>query len=42
MNFHLKVFHSVAMNLNFTKTWKGLFVSQSAVSKHIFPCFLST
>lgn len=35
MDFRLKVFISAAVNLNFTKTAKELFISQPAVSKHI-------
>lgn len=35
MDFRLKVFHSVACNLSFTKASKELFVSQPAISKHI-------
>ena len=32
MDFRLKVFHSVATNLSFTKTSKELFISQPAIS----------
>lgn len=35
MDFRLKVFHSVATNLSFTKASKELFISQPAISKHI-------
>lgn len=35
MDFRLKVFHSVACNLSFTKASRELFVSQPAISKHI-------
>lgn len=35
MDFRLKVFHSVACNLSFTKASKELFISQPAISKHI-------
>ena len=35
MDFRLKVFHSVATNLSFTKASKDLFISQPAISKHI-------
>ena len=34
-DFRLKVFLSVARNLNFTKASKELFISQPAISKHI-------
>lgn len=34
-DFRLKVFVSVARNLNFTKASKELFISQPAISKHI-------
>lgn len=34
-DFRLKVFHSVAKRLNFTKAAEELFVTQSAVTKHI-------
>lgn len=35
MDFRLKVFHSVACNLSFTKASRELFISQPAISKHI-------
>ena len=35
MDFRLKVFYSVATNLNFTKASQELFISQPAISKHI-------
>ena len=35
MDFRLKVFYSVAVNLSFTKASKELFISQPAISKHI-------
>ena len=35
MDFRLKVFHSVATNLSFTKASKELFISQPAISKAI-------
>ena len=35
MDFRLKVFHSVAKNLSFTKASRELFISQPAISKHI-------
>lgn len=35
MDFRLKVFHSVATNLSFTKASKELFITQPAISKHI-------
>ena len=35
MDFRLKVFHSVATNLSFTKASKELFISQPAISKHV-------
>ena len=35
MDFRLKVFHSVATNLSFTKASKELFISQPAISKHL-------
>ncbi|MBK0382522.1 LysR family transcriptional regulator [Pedobacter sp. SD-b] len=34
-DFRLKVFHTVAKRLNFTKAAKELFISQPAVTKHI-------
>jgi len=34
-NFRLKVFHTVAMNLNFSKAAELLYISQPAVSKNI-------
>lgn len=34
-DFRLKVFHTVARRLNFTKTAEELFISQPAVTKHI-------
>lgn len=34
-DFRLKVFHTVAMRLNFTKAAEELFITQPAVSKHI-------
>ena len=34
-DFRLKVFQSVAKNLSFTKASQELFVSQSAITKHI-------
>ncbi len=35
IDFRLKVFHSVASNLSFTKASNELFISQPAVTKHI-------
>lgn len=35
MDFRLKVFHSAACNLSFTKASHELFISQPAISKHI-------
>lgn len=35
MDFRLKVFHSVACNLSFTKASRELFITQPAISKHI-------
>lgn len=35
MDFRLKVFHTVALRLNFTKAATELYISQPAVSKHI-------
>ena len=35
MDFRLKVFHSVACNLSFTKASRELYISQPAISKHI-------
>lgn len=35
LDFRLKVFHTVATRLNFTKAAEELFISQPAVSKHI-------
>ena len=34
-DFRLKVFHTVAKNLSFSKSAKELFISQPAISKHI-------
>lgn len=34
-DFRLKVFHSVAQNLSFTKASQELFISQPAITKHI-------
>ena len=34
-DFRLRVFHTVARRLNFTKTAEELFITQPAVSKHI-------
>lgn len=35
MDFRLKVFHTVALRLNFTKAASELYITQPAVSKHI-------
>lgn len=35
MDFRIKVFHSVARNLSFTKASRELYISQPAISKHI-------
>lgn len=35
MDFRLKVFHSVACNLSFTKASRELYISQPAISKHV-------
>lgn len=41
MDFRLKVFHSVATNLSFTKASKELFISQPAISQPSASIFMN-